>query len=425
MRSIVQLYSSLLCVGLELCFAPVPARADQSVTGSCDSVSQDVIIIILPPTYTEGDYTYSATNGMATIVEFNNKAYAGALTITNSLGGYPVVEIDQNAFARCQNLTDVTVPEGVTNIWLFAFSMCYNLRSASLPATLNAFSGGSPFFMCNKLESISVNPANPTYWSDAYGVLYCRETSTLYCHPPAATNNYYSIPDGITNIESRAFFGSHHLFGVSIPASVRYIGAEAFSSCVGLKDVSIPDGVTRIEDSTFEFCISLTNIVLSSKNEHIGTSAFAYCANLTSITIPSSVTNINGFAFADCSGLSSVYFEGNAPALVDDHVFSSAPATVYYLPGATGWGDTFGGRPTLCWNPTIMHDADFGFTSARFGFNVACTSSIPILVQVTTNLSSGVWTSLTNATLGASDALHFSDAASTGYPSRFYRIVWP
>lgn len=305
MRSIVQLYASLLSVGLALCFAPVPARADQSVTGSCDSVSQDVIIIILPPTYTEGDYTYSATNGMATIVKFNNTAYAGSLTITNRLGGYPVVEIGQNAFAQCHNLTDVTVPEGVTNIWLFAFSMCDNLRSVSLPSTLNAFSVGNPFFMCNKLEAISVNPANPLYWSDAYGVLYCSEPSTLYCHPPAATNAYYTIPDGITNIETRAFFGSRYLSGVSIPASVRYIGAEAFSSCVGLKDVSIPDGVTRIEDSTFEFCISLTNVVMSPQTEHIGNQAFQYSASLTNIVIGNGVTNIGLYAFSE-SGLADI-----------------------------------------------------------------------------------------------------------------------
>lgn len=210
MRLKTSLYASILGIGIALCFAPFPSRAHQAATGKSEKGNQDVIIIILPPTYTEGDYRYSVTNGMATIVKFSNTAYEGALTITNSLGGYPVVEINQNAFARCSKLTDVTVPDGVTNIWSLAFSMCYNLRSVSLPATLSGFSFGSPFFQCNSLEAISVDTANPSYWSDAHGVLYCRTTSTLFCHPPAATNDYYVITDGVTNIETRAFFGSRY-----------------------------------------------------------------------------------------------------------------------------------------------------------------------------------------------------------------------
>lgn len=426
MRSIVQLYASLLSIGLALYFAPIAASADQTAPGNCDSVSQDVIIIILPPTYTEGDYTYSVTNGMATIVKFNNTAYAGALTITNSLGGYPVVEIYQNAFAQCNNLTDVTIPEGVTNIWLFAFSMCDNLRSASLPATLNAFSAGTPFFMCNKLEAISVNPDNPFYWSDSYGVLYCREPSTIYCHPPAATNEYYTIPDGITNIETRAFFGSRYLSGVSIPASVRYIGAEAFSSCVGLKDVSIPAGVTRIEEATFNYCIGLTNIVLSPCTEYIGTAAFQCCFSLSNITIPYKATNIADFAFDSCTSLQGVFVIGNPPVLEGDYVFYTVTPTIYYLPAYTSnWPAIYGGCPTQCWNPTVQNSVAFGFETGGFGFNIAGTANIPLVIQATTNLSAGVWSSLTNTTLGASGSLYFSDPSSSNYPSRFYRIVWP
>ena len=29
-------------------------------------------------------------------------------------------------------------------------------------------------------------------------------------------------------------------------------------------------------------------------------------------------------------------------------------ATVYYLPGTTGWGTTFGGRPTVLWDPPTI-----------------------------------------------------------------------
>ena len=32
-------------------------------------------------------------------------------------------------------------------------------------------------------------------------------------------------------------------------------------------------------------------------------------------------------------------------------------ATIYYLPGTSGWGPTFGGRPTMPWN-LIRGDLD-------------------------------------------------------------------
>lgn len=83
----------------------------------------------------------------------------------------------------------------------------------------------------------------------------------------------------------------------------------------------------------------------------IGDSAFTNCTTLTSVTIPGSVTNIGNRAFWGCTNLASVYFDGNAPTLsVGSSAFDpSSKATVCYLPGSTGWGKEFGGRPTIAW----------------------------------------------------------------------------
>ena len=62
------------------------------------------------------------------------------------------------------------------------------------------------------------------------------------------------------------------------------------------------------------------------------------------------VTSIGNGAFRNCSGLTSVHFRGDAPGLVSSRVFEGVPnATVYYLPGTSGWDATFGGRPTALW----------------------------------------------------------------------------
>jgi hypothetical protein len=75
--------------------------------------------------------------------------------------------------------------------------------------------------------------------------------------------------------------------------------------------------------------------------------AFYGCGRLTSVTIPHSVTSIGTWAFYGCTGLAGVYFEGNAPSLGSDVFYGDTNAKVYYLAGTTGWGPTFGGRPTV------------------------------------------------------------------------------
>jgi hypothetical protein len=76
----------------------------------------------------------------------------------------------------------------------------------------------------------------------------------------------------------------------------------------------------------------------------IGSNAFEYASSLTIVTIPSSVTNIESYAFADCTNLTGVVFNGNAPA-VGTSIFAFDTASVYYLPGTTGWSSSFANLP--------------------------------------------------------------------------------
>jgi hypothetical protein len=81
--------------------------------------------------------------------------------------------------------------------------------------------------------------------------------------------------------------------------------------------------------------------------------AFGYCYKLTSATIAKSVSNIGDYAFSDCWSLTNVLFQGNAPKC-GASVFFDDSATVYYLPGTTGWSDTLAGRPAVLWKPTAQ-----------------------------------------------------------------------
>ena len=153
--------------------------------------------------------------------------------------------------------------------------------------------------------------------------------------------------------------------------------------------------------------------------------AFDGCTSLTSFPIGNSVTNIGHLGFGGCTRLTSLYFQGNAPG-ADSSVFSSdTNATVYYLPGTTGWGATFAGRPTKLWNPQAQTSgASFGVRTNQFGFTINWASGMTVVVEASTNLANPTWTPLATNTLTSGSA-YFSDPEWTNYPGRFYRLRSP
>ena len=146
--------------------------------------------------------------------------------------------------------------------------------------------------------------------------------------------------------------------------------------------------------------------------------------NLASVTIGSGVTNILNSAFATCWRLSAVYFSGNAPA-VDASAFENDTNIVYYLPGTTGWGLTFGGRPTALWLPQVQtSDASFGIRTNEFGFNIRWATGMTVLVEACTDLVNPAWDPVATNTLTGGTS-YFSEPLWPNSPARFYRLRSP
>jgi hypothetical protein len=157
---------------------------------------------------------------------------------------------------------------------------------------------------------------------------------------------------------------------------------------------------------------------------NIEASAFRGCASLTTITIPSNAV-LDYFAFSGCTSLKGAYFLGDAPVENNSFFSNDDRMTVYYLPGTTGWGQTFGGHPTALWKPEVQaSEPSFGVRSNRFGFTISRASDKVVVIEAATDLSNPTWSPLaTNTLTGGSSA--FRDLQWANYPSRFYRIRTP
>jgi hypothetical protein len=237
------------------------------------------------------------------------------------------------------------------------------------------------------------------------------------------------MPNSVTSIGSSAFYQCYSLASIAIPNSVTSLGSWAFCQCSNLTSVTIGTNVTAIPYGAFSDCSGLAGIAIPNSVTYIGEAAFSNCTSLASITIPGSVTSIWDYAFSGCSGLTSVCFQGNAPRLGAD-VFDNGsgawdPATIYYLPGTTGWGASVAGLPTALWTPQAqISDAGLGVRTNQFGFTITGTSNIVVAVEASTNLANATWSPLQTITLSGGSA-YFSDPQWTNYASRFYRLSMP
>jgi len=234
-----------------------------------------------------------------------------------------------------------------------------------------------------------------------------------------------TIPDTIdglpvTAIAGGAFYASSLLFSVTIPRSVTDIGPSAFNFCPGLMSVTILSSFTSIGNDAFRECHGLRAVAMSGGVASIGSYAFAFCYSLTNVAIPGTVTNIGEGAFVDCS-LTAAYFLGNAP-FDTGSAFNGTSTTVYYLPGTTGWGPFFSGRPAELWNPQA---SSLRVTGGHFGFNITGPSNTVIVVEACTNLAQPFWLPVSTNAFNGSGASSFSDLQSANYPARFYRFRSP
>jgi hypothetical protein len=214
--------------------------------------------------------------------------------------------IENNVLVKAEpnGETEVVIPDGVTRIDGWAFKGCDSLTSVNIPNSVTQIESDA-FLNCESLLRFAVDDGN-AYYATANGVLFDKEKKTLLRYPMGRTDAHYEIPDGVTEIGSRAFRDCAALTSVNMPGGLTSIGEGAFLDCVALTSVNIPAGVTHIGADAFRDCAALTNVTIPNGVTKIEWFTFFRCAALKSITIPGGVTHIGADAFRDCAALTSV-----------------------------------------------------------------------------------------------------------------------
>jgi len=286
--------------------------------------------------------SYTIPQGIERVGKIAFSHHRNLTEVTASAG---LTTIGGSAFYQCRNLTRVTLPEGVVAIHDLAFSGCEQLAEIHLPQSITIIGDGA-FAFCRNLTEIELpamlNRIEPNTFSN------CTSLETV------------TIPEGVTSIGWGAF-GNTGLTRIHIPGSVAQI-EYAFSGCFRLTEINVAkdnpaylsrEGVLFNREGTVLIQFPggrAGSYTVPKEVERIDPYAFAESYQLERLIIPSSVTTIGTWAFYQ-SGLDAIYFLGNPPDQADDIFKETYGLEVYFSNKATGWGPTFGGRPTAPFEP--------------------------------------------------------------------------
>ena len=113
--------------------------------------------------------------------------------------------ISYNMFAGCTALTNITIPNSVTSIGYSAFEGCTEIASVTIKSGKVSIGYGT-FASSTKLKEYIVSPDNESH-SSLDGVLFDKDKTTLIHYPMAKESTSYTIPNSVTSIGDRAFYG--------------------------------------------------------------------------------------------------------------------------------------------------------------------------------------------------------------------------
>ena len=254
---------------------------------------------------------YAATD----IVRSEVQAYSGSAVNIEICDCVEIV--GGSTFDSFGSLTSVSLPQYLTTINDYAFSYCTGLTTINIPNSVE-YVGERAFDGCMNLPTY-----NGVRYADTCAVLAVNDQESynlkngirfIGTEAFAWQSNLRSmvIPGTVAGINSYAFRGCSSLTSVTIPNEISYIGEGAFYDCNTLVTANIPVGLKTIPTHCFHKC-NLTSVTIPDSVEVISDYAFSDNHNLLNVDIPSGVTYFGTLAFGGCNYLQSITFHSIVP----------------------------------------------------------------------------------------------------------------
>lgn len=289
--------------------------------------------------------------------------------ITEISTGNGVKKIGHHSFEDCTILDKVTIGVNVQEIEDEAFIGCENIAKVVNKSTHIQIENGSTNNggVAKNAQTITVDYVNienqngslDTVIEDREGFVVKTLGLNKILVEYKGIEEDIVIPQGITQISSKAFCENYKIKSVVLPNSISIIGDGAFAYCKNLKSIALSNKLKEVGRASFAYCESLSKVELPSTLTSIGSGAFGYCKRLKSVTfssnsikviqdatfyecvslesivLPNSVEVIKAVAFSGCKGLKEVNFGNSLREIWNDAFYGCITLKNVVLPNST------------------------------------------------------------------------------------------
>ena len=242
----------------------------------------------------------------------------------------------------------------IANAQKFSVDGIYYRITDETNKTVEVTYTGESSYNRNNYTGNVVIPENVVYNGNVYIVNRIGYSAFRGC----STLTSVEIPDGVTSIDSYAFYCSSNLERVEIPNSVTRIEEYAFENCSALADINVPENIEYIGYKAFYNSLWYNNcpdglmyfnkmlytykgvmpekssIIVQDGTLSIAERAFRDCNELKSITIPNSVTDIGHLAFYWCTGLTHIELPQNITTIPGGMLQGCTSLPSIYIPSS-------------------------------------------------------------------------------------------
>ena len=318
--------------------------ASTSLTLTYTASSSNVLAILKVNGNSNTDVEITGTTGEITrsmVSAYTGTAYSVQFTTA-------CTSIGESTFSGFTVLSAATTAGGgtantITSIGDYAFKQCTNLKNFSGLGSRCTSIGKGCFDSCTNLLSVQLNRTNITS---------IPESAFTKCLDVYVG----TMPDTVTSIGTRAFYGNTHMASITIPLGVTSIGTSAFSGCTSFTSIDIKatipptlgnnafaetndcpiyvpcDSVNAYKSawSTYRDRIVCKQLLATTKTIY-GETYEIYGAdtieNIPSLSITSSVTvttactSIGGYSFKGGTALTQINFS-NTVKTIEEAAFS-------------------------------------------------------------------------------------------------------
>ncbi|PAT02727.1 hypothetical protein CI105_01855 [Candidatus Izimaplasma bacterium ZiA1] len=195
----------------------------------------------------------TSINLSSNLIGINSYAFYDCDTLSSFTTPLSLSFIRRYAFAEMDVLSTFTIAEGLIHLEDNIWNNSVNVKSLHLPSTLSMLDNDT-FDGLIALDTLTINPANPTIQIDSDMVVYQDDYQTLYIYHENIRIADYVVDERVTTL-SAEFKSNQYLTSIELSNQVSRITTYAFVDCPNLDSIK------------FTYEVVATEVMLDAFNE--------------------------------------------------------------------------------------------------------------------------------------------------------------